>query len=118
MVPSFQSFGFYINGGLDRLRFEQTYTETLKSMYHLLHIELNEDDRAFKLLIETMERQLGSRSNKNFCFDLNEWVLDCLDLAQHEQDKNHYRQAQYCLQAAYQLLPIGKKKKLRARINL
>jgi hypothetical protein len=32
-VPQGQSFGFYINGGLDRPRFEQTYTETLKAMY-------------------------------------------------------------------------------------
>ena len=64
LVPNYHSFGFYINGGLDRLRFESTYTETLKAMHHLLHVQMGDDEKAFKLLHETMERQLASRNSQ------------------------------------------------------
>ena len=54
MTPDAQNFGFYINGGLDRMKFESSQTEALKSMYQLYDNQLEDETKAYSLLFEVL----------------------------------------------------------------
>ena len=56
MTPDASNFGFYINGGLDRMKFESSHTEALKSMYYLYENQLEDEPKAYSLLYEVLSR--------------------------------------------------------------
>jgi len=62
-----------------------------------------------------MKRQLEAES-----YQVRDWIVNNINLAEYFTTNGHFAQAEHCLQAAFTVLPIdlGKKKKLRATLQM
>jgi hypothetical protein len=62
-----------------------------------------------------MKRQLAFKE-----YDIKDWAVNCINLSEYFIKNGHYAQAEYCLFAAFTILPsdLSKKRKLRATLQM
>jgi len=107
-------FGFYIDGGFDKNKLENNYTQTL---FYLAQVygKLKKADLSASYCAKTLQRQVQSGN-----FQIKDWAINCVSLSDYFLENHNYAQAEYCLWAALRMLPSDpkKKKKLRATIAM
>ena len=95
-------------------KLEKNYTLTLFYMAQV-YTKLNNTDKAVHFCAATMKRQLTYQE-----YEVKDWCINCVNLAEYFVRNGHYSQAEYCLFAAIQILPkeLNKKRKLRATLQM
>lgn len=79
------------------------------------YTQAGKTEQGVKYLSITMKRQLEAES-----FQIKDWVINNINLAEYFTQHGNFAQAEHCLQAAFTILPIdlSKKKKLRATLQM
>lgn len=105
-------FRFIIDGGLNLRKAEQSYTLT---MFYLAqcHAKTGNKETAARYCGETMKRQLYSGD-----YLPKDWAINTVNLADYYVENHYYNQAFYTLQCGFQVIPVGKKRKLRATLHM
>ena len=103
---------YYYQGGVTSHRTESNYTLT---MFYLAqaYTKLGIKDFAAKYCGLTMKRQFETGS-----FELKEFCVNCINLAEYYMNIKNFKQALYVLMAGNSIIPEGKKKKLRATMAM
>ncbi len=78
-----------------------------------MHTKLGSTDLAVQHCAETMKRQLALGE-----YEVKDWAINCVNIAEYFIKNGHFVQAEYCLTAALAILPSDPalKKKLRATL--
>ncbi len=105
-------FNFYIDGGLNKKGFEHNYTLTI-FYYAQAYTKLGFRKKAIKYCSLTLKRQIEQNE-----YDLKDTIVNCINLSDFYMENQHYAQCEYILISAMSLLPEGKKKKLRASLEM
>ena len=111
-APISGAFRYYYQGGINRSKLEKLHTLTLFYLAQSF-TKLNLKDKAATYCAATMTRQYASKD-----YEIKDWCLNCVSLAEFYYNNKYFCQAQYLLQCGLALLPEGKKKKLRATFHL
>lgn len=104
----------HVAGGLDKSRIERNYTLTLFYLAQV-YTKLNKTELAVQNCAETMKRQLTFNE-----YEVKDWAINCVNIAEYFNKNGHFVQAEYCLTAALAILPtdVTQKKKLRATLQM
>jgi hypothetical protein len=72
------------------------------------------NEKAVQFCAETMKRQLAFKE-----FEVKDWGVNCINLAEYFIKNGYFAQGEYCLFAGIAILPhdLSKKKKLRAMLQ-
>ena len=64
---------------------------------------------------DTMKRQLTFKE-----FEVKDWAVNCINIAEYFVKNGHFAQAEYCLLSGFAILPDDntRKKKLRATLQM
>ncbi len=78
-----------------------------------VYTKLAQNEKAIMFCAETMKRQLAFKE-----YEVKDWAINCVNLAEYFVKNGHFAQAEYCLFSGVAILPsdLGKKKKLRATL--
>ena len=106
-------FNFFVDGGLNKKKFEHNYTLTL-FFYAQAFTKLRFRKKAIKYCSQTLKRQIDYNE-----YELKDALMNCINLSDFFMENQHYAQAEYILISAMSLLPedVTKKKKLRAAVQ-
>ncbi|KRX01654.1 hypothetical protein PPERSA_03738 [Pseudocohnilembus persalinus] len=107
-----QNFYFYYEGGLSKERTESLYTHTL---FYLAqgYTKFDQKELAAKYCGLTMKRQF-----KNKTYELKDFCVNCISLSDFYAGMHNFQQGEYLILAALSLIPEGKKRKLRATLEM
>ena len=113
-IPRKESFGFYIDGGVDKETLEKNYTLT---MFYLAQVyaKLGEKEKGASYCAITLRRQLETKQ-----YLLKEWTKNALAISDYFIENHHFCQTEYILFAVMAILPNSplKRKKLRAQAHI
>ncbi|TNV82669.1 hypothetical protein FGO68_gene10000 [Halteria grandinella] len=103
-----------IVGGFDKGRLEKNQTMTLFYLAQV-HTKLGNNELAVQNCADTMQRQLSTGD-----YQLKDWSINCVNIAEYFIKNGHLAQAEYCLLSALAILPSEAtlKKKLRATLQM
>ena len=90
---------FYINGVIDFKLIETNYTLTLFYMAQV-YTKLKHNDKAVTYWAQTMKRQLETKQ-----YEVKDWAVNCVNLAEYFVENSHFSQAEYWLFAGVSILP-------------
>jgi tetratricopeptide (TPR) repeat protein len=105
-------FTFIIDGGLNGRKVEQNYTLTLFYLAQA-HSKQGRKDEAAWYCVLTMSRQVASGD-----FQVKDWAVNAINMAEYYSDLQMFSQAYYMLAAALSLVPQGRKMKLRNTLHM
>ena len=74
---------------------------------------MGQNELAVQFCAETMKRQLAFKE-----FEVKDWGINCINLAEYFIKNGYYAYGEYCLFAGIAILPsdLSKKKRLRATL--
>jgi hypothetical protein len=110
--PDSEFFNFYIDGGINKKNFEHNYTLTI-FYYAQAFTKLGFRKKAIKYCSLTLKRQIETDE-----YDLKDTIVNCINLSEFYTENQHYAQTEYILISAMSLIPEGKKKRLKASLNI
>jgi len=105
-------FNPYWKMGISQAKTESFFTLTLFYLAQA-YTKLGMKEKAAFYCGNTMKRQYENKE-----FQLKEWCINSISLAEFYQNNKNFAQAFYLLQAGDSLIPAGKRKKLKATFNM
>lgn len=103
-----QRFRFYYQGGINISRCEKSYTLTLFYMAQA-YAKVNLKFKAAQYCGWTLKRQHETND-----YDMKDWAINCLGLAEFYNANQEFAQSLYLLMAGLSIIPDDAKKKLHA----
>ena len=106
-------FSFYIDGGINKKRFEHNYSLTI-FFYAQAFTKLGFGKKAIKYCSLILKRQIEFND-----YELQDVLVNCLNLSDFYMENQHFAQSEYILISAMSLLPedLEEKNKLRAALQ-
>lgn len=101
-------FRFYHQGGINITRCEKSYTLTLFYMAQA-YAKVGMKFKAAQYCGWTLKRQYETND-----YEMRDWAINCLSLAEFYNSNCEFAQSQYLLMAGLSILPDDSKKKLHA----
>jgi len=105
-------FGFYIDGGLDKVKLEVNYGKSLIFLAQA-YGKLRKTEISVSYCAKSLNLQLEYGK-----FRIEDWTANCMSLASYFLGNNNFAQAEYCLWASTAVLSKGQNKKLGALVAM
>lgn len=78
-----------------------------------VHTKLGNNELAVQNCADTMKRQMSTGE-----YQLKDWTINCVNIAEYFIKNGHLAQAEYCLLSALSLMPTEPEKKRKLRATL